>query len=96
MPGAHKHAYVHTDVWYEMAEPFLPHMGVQWWGAGLPSSCAGAGSRGATMLGEVERVLHLCSHPKLHLESLVVIAASWGLKVGFQILGIEGNGTAYV
>lgn len=43
------------------------------------------GSRRAALLGEVERVLHACSHPKRCLDSLVVIAASWGLKVGFQI-----------
>lgn len=56
-----------------MAELFLPHVGVLWWGAGLLSS----------LLGEVGRVLRACSHPIPCFDSLVVVAASWGLMSVF-------------
>lgn len=78
MPEAHKCAYVHTDVWYEMAgPPSCP----EWEGSGGEQAC--------TLLGEGQRVLR--AHPNLCLDSLVVIAASWGLRVGFQISGSRGD-----
>lgn len=73
MPGAHKSVYVQTGVWYGMAELCLPHVGVLWWGAGLLSS----------LLGEVGRVVHACLHPIPCFDSLVVVAASWGLISDF-------------
>lgn len=52
----------------DMSELFLALVGVLWWGAGLLSS----------LLGEVGRVLHACSHPIPCFDSLVAVPASWG------------------